>query len=1062
MLADLRRLTGKAHARLHRINESPRDERGASLAEYALLLALIAVVSIGSLVLLGQSTTRALTLTSVKMGAAGGTGVLPGGTVGDLGAPSNLAANPGPGAKQIALSWDAPTSNNSGYSIIGYDVFEGTSAGAESATPVDDPTGTSDTIPGLTNGTQYFFEVEAVIAIGNSAPSNEASAKTFDVPAAPTLAAPTPGYQQVALSWTANGNGGTPITGFNVYVGTSAGHESTTPSNASPLSSTATTYTVTGLANNTPYFIEIEAVNLVGSSLPSNEVSATTANVPGAPTGLTAAAADGEVDLTWTAPASNGGSPITLYDIYEARAANGENYATPTATSAGLSAAITGLTNNTKYYFTVEAVNAVGNSAHSNEASATPQFGVPSAPTGLTATPGNDQVTLSWTAPANGGGCGFYAYEVFDGTTSPPTTFVGYVGIFNPGTTTDTITGLTDGQVYYFDVETISLCLETSAPSNVASATPAVTVPDAPFITTATGGYEQVTLSWTTPNDGGSPITGYAVYEGTTAGGENYTTPATTTAVGTNTATITGLTDGTRYYFTVKAINAKGDSVPSNEANATPAPTAPAAPTALTATPGNGQVVLNWTAPTYTGGDPITGYDVYQGNRAGGEGRNPVATVGPNTTTATIASLTNGNTYYFVVEAVNLVGNSVPSNEANATPTGPPSAPRNLAAASGNTQITLTWNTPVNNGGSPITGYDVYESATAGGENYANPPVATTTFGTNTVVITGLTDGTGYYFTVEAVNAAGNSVPSNEAHATPAPTAPAAPTALIATPGNQKVVLNWTAPTNNGGDPITGYDVYQGNFPGGEGNTPVATVGPNTTTATIAGLTGGNTYYFVVEAVNLVGNSAPSNEANATPTGPPGAPRNFAAASGNAQITLTWNAPFNNGGSPITGYDIYESTTAGGENYASPTTTTGAGANTATISGLTNGNTYYFTIEAVNALGNSVPSGETRATPATLPGAPTGVTPTVPRNGQVTLNWTAPGSNGGSVIQGYDVYVSRTPGGENYGNPVNFNLIGGTTYTVTGLTHGTKYYFTVEAVNAVGNSAPSTETSQTP
>jgi predicted phage tail protein len=80
----------------------------------------------------------------------------------------------------------------------------------------------------------------------------------------------------------------------------------------------------------------------------------------------------------------------------------------------------------------------------------------------------------------------------------------------------------------------------------------------------------------------------------------------------------------------------------------------------------------------------------------------------------------------------------------------------------------------------------------------------------------------------------------------------------------------------------------------------------------------------------------------------------------------------------------------------------------------------------------------------------------------VTLNWTAPGSNGGSVIQGYDVYVSRTPGGENYGNPVNFNLIGGTTYTVTGLTHGTKYYFTVEAVNAVGNSAPSTETSQTP
>ncbi len=240
-----------------------------------------------------------------------------------------------------------------------------------------------------------------------------------------------------------------------------------------------------------------------------------------------------------------------------------------------------------------------------------------------------------------------------------------------------------------------------------------------------------------------------------------------------------------------------------------------------------------------------------------------MATVGGGTTTATITGLTNGNTYYFVVEAVNAVGKSVPSNEAHATPSGPPSAPRNLAAASGNTQITLTWNTPFNNGGSPITGYDIYESATAGGENYANPPASTTAFGTNTVTITGLTNGTAYYFTVEAVNAAGNSVPSNEAHATPAPTAPAAPTALTATPGNGQVVLNWTAPTDNGGDPISGYDVYQGNYPGGEGNTPVATVGGGTTTATITGLTGGNTYYFVVEAVNAVGNSVPSNEAHA-------------------------------------------------------------------------------------------------------------------------------------------------------------------------------------------------------
>jgi len=66
MLANIRRLAGKTPVRLHRMNKSSRDERGATLAEYALLIALIAIVSIGSLVFLGQSTTRTLTLTAAK------------------------------------------------------------------------------------------------------------------------------------------------------------------------------------------------------------------------------------------------------------------------------------------------------------------------------------------------------------------------------------------------------------------------------------------------------------------------------------------------------------------------------------------------------------------------------------------------------------------------------------------------------------------------------------------------------------------------------------------------------------------------------------------------------------------------------------------------------------------------------------------------------------------------------------------------------------------------------------------------------------------------------------
>ena len=85
---------------------------------------------------------------------------------------------------------------------------------------------------------------------------------------------------------------------------------------------------------------------------------------------------------------------------------------------------------------------------------------------------------------------------------------------------------------------------------------------------------------------------------------------------------------------------------------------------------------------------------------------------------------------------------------------------------------------------------------------------------------TGLTNGTTYYYTVAAVNAVGTSPQSNEASATPQATAPSAPTGLVASGGDGKVALSWTVPNSDGGSPITGYNVYRGTSPGGEGSTP--------------------------------------------------------------------------------------------------------------------------------------------------------------------------------------------------------------------------------------------------
>ncbi|WP_375143108.1 cellulose binding domain-containing protein [Paenibacillus sp. D2_2] len=186
------------------------------------------------------------------------------------------------------------------------------------------------------------------------------------------------------------------------------------------------------------------------------------------------------------------------------------------------------------------------------------------------------------------------------------------------------------------------------------------TVPAAPAGLTATAGNAQVTLSWTAS----SGATGYNVKRATTSGGP-YTTVAS--GVTATSYTNTGLTNGTAYYYVVSAVNSAGESPNSAAAFATPAggggTTVPAAPTGLTATAGNGQISLNWSAST-----GATSYNVKRATTSGGT-YTTVAT-GVTGTTYTNQGLTNGTTYYYVVSAVNSAGESPNSAAASAIPTG--------------------------------------------------------------------------------------------------------------------------------------------------------------------------------------------------------------------------------------------------------------------------------------------------------------------------------------------------------------------------------------------------------
>ena len=185
----------------------------------------------------------------------------------------------------------------------------------------------------------------------------------------------------------------------------------------------------------------------------------------------------------------------------------------------------------------------------------------------------------------------------------------------------------------------------------------------------------------------------------------------------------------------------------------------------------------------------------------------------------------------------------------------------------------------------------------------------------------------------------------------------------MASAGNASVVLSWTVPNSDGGSPITGYNVYRGTAPGGEGGTPVAT-NVASSSFTDTGRTNGTTYYYKVAAVNAAGTSPQSGEASATPQPAatvPSAPQSLTAVGSNGAVQLSWTAPASNGGAAVTGYNVYRGTSAGGESstpVATNVTTTGF-----TDNPLTNGTMYYYTVKAVNSAGTSPPSTEASATP---------------------------------------------------------------------------------------------------
>ncbi|MEC0229946.1 S-layer homology domain-containing protein [Paenibacillus alba] len=281
-----------------------------------------------------------------------------------------------------------------------------------------------------------------------------------------------------------------------------------------------------------------------------------------------------------------------------------------------------------------------------------------------------------------------------------------------------------------------------------ATATVTVAELSKPQLQSAIAGDGYVNLSWGKVER----ATNYHIYASTSAGA--YDSPIATVGDNVYTYKAEKLTNGTKYYFVVKAIRSARESEVSNELRATPQVSIPGAPIVTSAVPGNAQVRLGWEKM-----DGVTNYHIFVSDRSGFYD-SEIATVSDSVYTYDVTNLTNGIAYYFIVKADNPGGLSEASNEVSATPqVSPPEAPVIKSSVAGIRQVRLSWE-PMDG----VTKYHIFVSTKSG--EYGSE-LATVSSSVYTYNAANLNNGTTYYFIVKAENQGGESSSSNEVSAVP-------------------------------------------------------------------------------------------------------------------------------------------------------------------------------------------------------------------------------------------------------------------------------------------------------
>ena len=847
------------------------------------------------------------------------------------------------------------------------------------------------------------------------------------LPPQPTLEAPVVKDSSVDLSWNTLKAG---ITGHIVATTTSPGGPVGVPTGITyvPLTNEVGTgvtrgiynKTITGLSNGQSYGFTVYSVSGEVFGLSSSSRSAIPiSNFTATPTITSVVAGDASATVSWSMGSTYGFKAVNNFVITATPPAPNATI-TVDASSTATSKSVTGLTNGVLYSFAVKAYPELNSASvkQSSVVTATPKSTLPRTPTLGAVIAGNGKILVTWTLPTSD------AYSVETGyyikATAPASSLYSTIhtvdAIYKADTLQGpnfqgTISGLTNGRQYTVSIRAISgtgllskYGLYNTAQSSLFVATPTAIIPKTTTFNSFVIGNGEITVSWTVPPAGTSPVVTAHVLTVTTLG--STPVPSASRRIElpggiSGSQAISGLTNGQEYTFTIISLSGTPIQGEPSVKSETPLIQLPPPPLIGKVIACTNSFIVNFDASNNGTYMPLTRYKI----NITTTGAQPIALANqvvsipasPVVTDYTMTSLTAGQEYNIKIttengSGANVISSALVEKDVTLPSVGPPT-PIIGNTIAGDGAVTVYWTMPaiiatdIPTSGYLITAYTNATPPIKAKDLYVKP-------GSFQATLKNLTNSQQYLFTVRtlAVNNTVGGTESSSVTGTPSNTLPAQPVLSPLTILDQKIGLTWTMTST---DYTTGYLISIVPTPVG-GSATVTVAGASTLTKEITGLTNGTEYTFRVKATgtSIEGNYSDSRTGIPLFNKPPPVTITNLVV-GDANITVRWTNPSAatiRQYLPITGFFIEATPTSSG--FTATTLSVPwvpAVPSTGTILELVNGREYGVRVKTQNVVGTVTTDGDWTLV---TKGIPVSVDPPIPVlsknevDSGFTISWT--------------------------------------------------------------------------